>query len=98
MDYEMLKNNMKSEVTYSKVHRTYEYSQHSLIICPVWLNGWVFVYELSGCGFKSCCSHLNFRYRTCFEQGVLDIHATIECGFPLKRAREMIRTYSQYIK
>ena len=25
----------------------------------VWLNGWVFVYERSGCGFKSCCSHLN---------------------------------------
>ena len=23
-----------------------------------WLNGWVFVYELSGCGFESCCSHL----------------------------------------
>ena len=21
-------------------------------------------------GFESCCSHLNFRYRTCFEQGV----------------------------
>ena len=20
-----------------------------------WLNGWVFVYELSGCGFESCC-------------------------------------------
>ena len=26
----------------------------------VWLNGWVFVYERKGCGFKSCCSHLNF--------------------------------------
>ena len=26
---------------------------------PVWLNGWVFIYKLSGCGFKSCCSHLN---------------------------------------
>ena len=24
---------------------------------PVWLNGWVFVYELSGCGFESSCSH-----------------------------------------
>ena len=23
----------------------------------VWLNGWVFVYELSGCGFESRCSH-----------------------------------------
>ena len=26
----------------------------------VWLNGWVFVYKLSGCGFKSYCSNLNF--------------------------------------
>ena len=25
----------------------------------VWLNGWVFVYKLSGCGFESCCCHLN---------------------------------------
>ena len=24
----------------------------------------------SGCGFESRCSHLNFRYRACFEQGV----------------------------
>ena len=29
-----------------------------------------FVYELSGCGFESSCSHLNFRFRACFEQGV----------------------------
>ena len=36
----------------------------------VWPNGWVFVYELSGSGFESSCSHLNFRFRTCFEQGV----------------------------
>ena len=37
---------------------------------PIWLNGWVFVYELSGFGFGSCCRHLNFRYRACCEQGV----------------------------
>ena len=35
-----------------------------------WLNCWVFVYELSGCGFESSCSHLNFRFHVCFEQGV----------------------------
>ena len=28
------------------------------------------VYELSGCGFESSCSHLNFRFRACFEPGV----------------------------
>ena len=33
------------------------------------LNGWALVYEISGCGIDSCCSYLNFRYRTCFEQG-----------------------------
>ena len=53
-----------------QMHYTDKYSQHSSIICPVWLNGWVFVYELSGCGFESGCSHLNFRFCTCFEQGV----------------------------
>ena len=30
----------------------------------------VFVYELSGCGFESSCSHFTFRFRACFEQGV----------------------------
>ena len=35
-----------------------------------WPNGWVFVYELSGCRFESHCSHLSLRYRACFEQGV----------------------------
>ena len=30
----------------------------------------MFVYELSGCGFESSCSHLNFIFRACFEQGV----------------------------
>ena len=37
---------------------------------PVWLNSLVFVYELSGCGFESRCSHLNFRFLACFKQGV----------------------------
>ena len=32
--------------------------------------GWVFAYAQSVCGFESRCCHLNFRYRTCFEQGV----------------------------
>ena len=39
--------------------------------------------------------HLNFRYRACFGQGVLDIQATTECRFILKRVRDMIKTYSQ---
>ena len=42
----------------------------SSIIWPVWQNSWVFVYEISGCRFESSCSHLNIRFRACFEQGV----------------------------
>ena len=56
--------------TYSQMHRTDKYSEQSSIIWPVWPNGWVFVYELSGSGFESSCSHLTFRFRACFEQGV----------------------------
>ena len=36
----------------------------------VWPNGWVFIYELNGSEFESSCSHLNFRFCVCFEQGV----------------------------
>ena len=49
--------------TYSQLHRTGKYSQHSSIISGVWLNGWVFVYELSGSGFESRGSDL----KICFE-------------------------------
>ena len=41
-----------------------------LNIWPVWLNGWVFVYEISGRRFESCYSHLISSYGTYFEQRV----------------------------
>ena len=31
---------------------------------------WAFVYKVRGCGFKSSCSQLNFRFCACFEQGL----------------------------
>ena len=55
---------------HNQMHHTGKYSQHSSITLSVWANGWVFVYELSGCGFESHFSHLNFRYRDSFEQGL----------------------------
>ena len=64
---------------------------------PVWPNGWGIVYELSGSGFESSCSHLNFRFRTCFEQRVPWHSETIECGFTLKRVLDMARTYNPNI-
>ena len=54
--------------TYIQMHRTDKYSQHSSMIWPVWPHGWVFFYEVSGCWVESRCSHLIFRYVTCFEQ------------------------------
>ena len=35
-----------------------KYSQHSSISYSVWLNGWVFIYDLCSCGFESRGSHL----------------------------------------
>ena len=55
--------------TDSQMHGTDKYSEHSWIIWPLWPNGWVFVYELSGYGFHSCFSHLTFRFSNCFKEG-----------------------------
>ena len=41
-----------------------------LLHWPIWLNGCVFIDELSACVFESRYCHLNFRYGACFEQGV----------------------------
>ena len=49
-------------ITYSQIHRTDKYCQHSSIIWPVWLNGLVFHYELSSCGFESRCCHLKSQH------------------------------------
>ena len=55
---------------YSQMHRTDKYSKQSSIIWPVWTNSWVLIDELSGSRFKCSCSHLNFRFRAFFQQGV----------------------------
>ena len=45
--------------TYS--HLVRKRTLNHLAKLEVWLNSWVFVYELSGCRFESSCSHLNIR-------------------------------------
>ena len=57
-------------ITYSQKFCTGKYSQCSSIIWSVWLNNWVFVDKLRVFVFESCCCHLNFRCRVCFQQGV----------------------------
>ena len=55
-------------IMYSQMNRTDKYSQHSSIPWPVWLNGWVFVYELSGCGFEfNCCHSIIFSFNGLFK-------------------------------
>ena len=50
-----------------QMHRTDKYSQHNSTIWPVWLNGWVFVYKLTGCVLESLCSHY-IGQTLCYEQ------------------------------
>ena len=76
--------------TYNQMHCTDMYSQHGSIIWPVWLNGWVFVYIVSGCEFEYCCIHLNFRHQACFKQRVF-------LNFSLTRVGDIIRTYNHTI-
>ena len=54
------------------------------------------IYKLSDYGFEPCCCHLNFRYiAPVSSKEFLDIQATTECRFTLKRVRDMIIiTYS----
>ena len=41
------------------------------------------------CEFESRYSHLNFKYRACFKQGVSWHSGNYECGFVLKRVRDV---------
>ena len=56
--------------TYKQMLHANKYSQHSSIIWPVWLSGWVFVYKQGNCGIQSHCSHLIFKYGAFFKQKV----------------------------
>ena len=78
-----------------KPRNTQFVNEHSTIWPSIWLTTWVFIYKLSGSGFESSCSHLNFRFCACLSKEFLDIQATIECGFTLKHIRDMTRTCSQ---
>ena len=60
------RNRTSEDTVKCTVHPTDKYSQHSPTIWPVWLNGWVFLYELIGCGFESRCSHLRHPWFTQF--------------------------------
>ena len=76
------------------MRRRDKYSQHSSIVLSVWLNGWVFVYELSGSGFESICIHLIFRFHACFWQGGPWHSGNYRVYIHFERLLDMIRTYT----
>ena len=47
-------------ITHSQTHCRGKYSQHSSIIWPVWLNGWTFIYKLSGLNHVPIKDNLSF--------------------------------------
>ena len=66
--------------------RTYLYGAFQ---CMPLLTDWLY-------GFESHCCHLNFKVTPVSSKEFLDIRATIECRFALKRVRDMITTYTLY--
>ena len=60
-------NNAFNEEIFWNFHNRHLFTRKILRIISIPLRA---VCELSGSGFESSCSHLNFRFRACFEQGV----------------------------
>ena len=56
---------------------------------------WTMGILFCGSGFESSCSHY---FAPASSKEFLDIQATMECGFTLKRVSDMIRTYRLLIK
>ena len=81
--------------TYSEIYRTDKYSEHSSITWSVLPNGWVFVYKLSGSGFKSSWIDLNFNFCACFQQEVPWHSSNYRVWNNLKCVHDMKRTYSE---
>ena len=83
---------------YSQMYHTDKYSHHSSINWPVWLNAWVFAYELSACVLKSRFIILIFRFCDCFGQEGFWNSPNIDCEFSLKCIPVMIRTCSKMLR
>ena len=77
-------------ITYRQFYRTDKYLQQNSIFWSVCLKGRLFVYEVSGCEFESCCDHLDSDRALVSSMEFLDTHATAECRFTLKLVQDMI--------
>ena len=64
------KDTLSCKGTRTQNHLIHKRTLNHLTKLAYWPNSWEFVYELNGSGFESSCSHLNFRFCACFEEGV----------------------------
>ena len=78
-------------ITYSQIHRADKCSQDSSIIWSVWLNGWVNVYELSGCGFESRCCQLDMNIKqnrnSCLIEHHIKLHTELHIELHMEGSR-----------
>ena len=68
------------------------HAHNSRIRTNFWLNRWMLIFELSGCGFQSCYGPLNFRYRACSEEGVPLHSGNYRVHIQSKSICDMIKT------
>ena len=82
--------------TTQSMHHSDKFSLYSSVIWLFWLNSWVFVFKVSGGRFEFRCSHLSFRYRACFKQGIPWYSANCRVQIYFKLARSIKKTRSMY--
>ena len=78
-------------ITYSQPHRTDKYSQHSSIIWPVWLNGWVFGLRTKWLWVRITLLSLKLQIWLLLRaKNSLTFRLIIECELTLDLVRDMI--------
>ena len=82
-------------ITYSQMNLLDKYSQHSPFTWSVWLNGWVFSYQLSIRGSITVTVTLTSDISHVLSKKCLDIQTSMEWRRTLKRIRYIIIKYSQ---
>ena len=83
VDYKLYRNNQLGALTTV-------IGKNCFIQLSTRMAGWLFItFSICDCNWTRTQNHLVLK-RT------LDIQATIECGFTLKRVRDMTRTYSLF--
>ena len=68
-----------------------KFSQRSSIIWPIRLNGWVFVYEISGCKFEFHCSQSPFYTRRSEYRALYGVRLDILTGIMQPSTNQLLK-------